>query len=122
MEIELDVLSDDPLLSSDVMQSETLSKGKTKLQGPGDAILIWEGEDFAKAAGIPYLVHFMLKATWPVGSGLITAWLWDKFKAKSIRSITIDRIVVEFDEGKIKRVLEEHIERSHHKKKIRKRK
>jgi hypothetical protein len=111
MKIELHVLSDERLLSSDVMQSKTLSAGKTRIQGPGDAILTWEGEDFAKAAGIPHLVHFALDVGSGVASGLITAWLWDKFRGKSIRSISIDRTVVEFDEGKIKRVLQERIEK-----------
>jgi len=109
--VKLDVLSDEPLLSSDVMQSKTLSSGETKAQGPGDAVLTWEGEDFAKAAGIPHLIHFALDVGSGIASGLMTAWVWDKFKGKSIRSISIDRTLVEFDEGKIKRVLQERIEK-----------
>jgi len=110
MKIKVNILTDESRLSSEVMQSASLSAGETKIAGPGGVVLTWEGEDFAKAAGIPHLIHFAVETGSGVASGLIAAWLWDRLKGKSIRSVTIDRTVVDFDEGKIKRVLQEHID------------
>jgi hypothetical protein len=69
-----------------------------------------------RAAGFEQFVQFAIdvggQVALPVTSTLIANWLWGRLHQHA-RSITIDRQVIELDdEGRAKRVISEHINKS----------
>jgi hypothetical protein len=112
MKMQIDIATKDRGLTGYLMGNpHTLSVGQTKLSIPGDADLVWEGEDLAKALpDLPRVVHFAIEFGSGVASGVVANWIWGKLNQKSVDHIMIDRTSVEFEEGRVKRVLQEKIE------------
>ena len=69
--------------------------------------LTYDGTYGRKALGFPEII--MLSASFPSGvaAGLLANWLWEKLRGQGITQIEIDRTIVEFNEGEIKRVIRE---------------
>jgi hypothetical protein len=112
MKIQIDIATKDRGLTGYLMGNpHTLSAGHTKLSIPGDADLVWEGEELAKAVpDLPRVVHFAVEFGSSVASGVVASWIWGKLKEKPVDHIMIDRTSVEFEEGQLKRILQEKIE------------
>jgi len=74
--------------------------------------LIYDGRYGRKAMDFPEII--MLSASLPsaVAARVLANWLWQKLKGQKITQIEIDRTIVEFDEGEIKRVIQEKIRES----------
>src|SRR5271163_3662668 len=101
MKIQIDIETKDRSLTAHFMGNpHMLSAGKTKVSIPGDAELVWEGEDFAKAApDLPRVVHFTLEFGSGVAASVVASWIWGKLSQKPAEHIMIDRTSIEFDEG-----------------------
>lgn len=74
--------------------------------------LTYDGTYGRKGLGFPEII--MLSASFPsaVATGLLANWLWKKLRGQEITQIEIDRTIVEFNEGEIKRVIREKIKES----------
>jgi hypothetical protein len=108
--MEIVIETDDTSISADLMGVNTLSAGKTKVQLPGGASLIWQGESFGKATGFENAILFTLEFASSVRASLVAAWLYDKLKNRKVRRLRINRTEVTLDKGEITRVLREEIE------------
>jgi len=80
----------------------------------GDGVAVtWQVPMF-KASGIPKMIEVAVDVLAAVPAGvaanLVTNWLMSQFKGKAERVI-IERQEVEFDEGKLKRIITETITR-----------
>jgi hypothetical protein len=58
----------------------------------------------------PEIINFSILFLSGVASGIISNWLWDKIKGKEVTKIKINNKEVDFEEGIIKRTVEETIE------------
>ncbi len=58
-----------------------------------------------------FVFRFVIEIMKFIGAKLIADKLWDKIKDKKVEILRIDKEIVEFEEGKIKRVIKEKIEK-----------
>ena len=75
--------------------------------------LLYDGNYIRKAFGLPEIGYFLLQFGQEVSHDVVVAvvsgYLVHKLHGKA--TVVIDRTEVELDEGKIKRILSEHIEK-----------
>jgi hypothetical protein len=72
-----------------------------------EASLTYKGTYMRKASGFPEVVMLIASIPTSIAAGIIANWLWEKLKGRSVTQIEIDRTIVEFEEGEIKRVIHE---------------
>ena len=77
---------------------------------PGDATLTLERLHIRKAIAVPETLQLVLTFGGGIATGLVANWLYDKLKGKA-KKVRIDRVEIQLDEGEIKRILTESIER-----------
>jgi hypothetical protein len=106
--VEVWIHTHDRSLAFDLLGKSQLRAGDVIGLGQG-VFLTYEGTYARKALGFPEIV--MLSASIPTGvaAGIIANWLWEKLRGRNITQIEIDRTMVEFEEGEIKRVIHEKV-------------
>jgi hypothetical protein len=85
----------------------TLESGAT-IELPEGGRLQYRGMIERRAVGAEGIVELMLEIGTAVGAGVAANYIYDKLRRKNSR-ITIDRTEIEFEEGKIKKFLQEKI-------------
>ena len=75
-----------------------------------DITVTYQGTIERKALGFPETIELVIYIASTVAVGVAANWIYDKLKGKNITRLQIKNKVVEFDEGEIKRIIEETIE------------
>jgi len=105
--MELEVQTYDRFLVFDVLGKKSAYINDS-IELPGNAKLTYTGGLVCKSVGIPETVNFILS----IGSGMaveaVAKWIYNKFKNKT-EKMTINRREIIFDEGQIKKIIEEEI-------------
>lgn len=109
MKIEIEIRTPDRKVLSDVMGQSSPSAG-TVTQIQADTTLTYKTEFLAESSDAANIFYFVLTYASGVSSSIVANWLWSKLKGKSGR-VVIDRSEVEFEEGQIKRILNEKIDK-----------
>lgn len=117
--LRIDVHTRDIRLVHDIFGGDT-SMGQQAEIAEGVSIRNDGTEEF-RSVDFPAILHLTLEIAdrnaEAVGSGLIAAWLYDKFKnrvrpERDGEKLMIERTVVELEEGQIKRVIIEKLRRN----------
>ena len=110
MEIRIEVDTHDRQLGWDLFDSpRSLGEGTTA-ELPNGLKLNCESLLVRKAAVSPETLTFIVTFASGVGSGLVANWLYDKLKGRTDK-LRIERTEVEVEQGQIRRVISEKIER-----------
>lgn len=88
-------------------KGNTLASG-TSIDLPEGGRLQYCGMIERRAVGAESIVELVLEVGTAVGAGVAANYIYDKLRRKNTR-ITIDRTEIEFEEGKIKKLLQEKI-------------
>lgn len=108
MQLEIDIR--DIRVAFDILGTPGRLTPGSQVNAPGGATLTFEGLVERRALDIPSVLQFVVDCSVNVELGLLAAWLYDKVKGRASR-VRINRVEVEIDEGEIKRVLLEQIDR-----------
>ena len=116
MEVKIEIETNDKRLDFDLLETkDSISRGMEKQIAKG-VLVRYEGTGFRKATGFPDIIHITIAIaegmSIGIASGLISAWLYDKLKGKSVEKIRIERIEVTLNKGEIERILMEKIKKS----------
>lgn len=107
--IEIEIETHDGELVSDLMETSSPLIGQQK-SIPGGAVVTFKGKLTRKALNLPLTIELAIALTSAVISGSIANWLSRKIKGRAT-TLRIDRREVQIEEGEIKRVIEERIEK-----------
>jgi hypothetical protein len=116
MEIPVTVETYNNFLIYDLLEEPSVTLGMKKELGNGLTVS-YVSHFKRKAVGFPDVIQLSLiiakDVGAPVAATLITAWLLKKLSPKEakVEKLSIDRITVELDEGKIKKIVHEKIEK-----------
>ena len=106
----LELKTYDRSLAFEVMGTDNLSLGKT-VEIPGNAKITYNSGLVCKEAFAPETVTFVITFGSGVAASVVANYLYEKLRGKAVdNKIKIDRKIVELDNGKIKRIIEEKIE------------
>ena len=110
MRVELKVDTGDVRLAFDMFApAKSISPGIT-VTTPGNGTLVL-GEMYGrKAFGAHETITLVLEAGKDLGIALFASWLYDKVKGRA-KTLRIDRTEIEIDEGAIRKVISERLER-----------
>ena len=110
MLLQVEVDTHDRKLCFDLM-------GNPKPLGPGakaaisDDVTVTLGSmSIRKGFGVPETITLVVEFTSGVGASLVAAWLYNKLRGRS-EKVRIERTEIQLDEGQIKRIITEKIER-----------
>lgn len=107
----MDLYIIEPDLDLDIEMTNTQPEAPMPL---GDGVTVIWRVPMAKAAWVPKAIEIAFQVLEAVPAGvaanLITGWVMNRFKGKAQR-IVVERQEVEFDEGKLKRIVLEKITR-----------
>lgn len=113
MRIQLNIETNNPHLGFDIASANNMLTVGTVVDVPGGAKIVFQGSEFYKSFDIPHVLQFIVDAAINVEVNLLSAWLYDKVKGKSVKRIIINRqIITEISEQGIRQVLEEEIRSS----------
>jgi len=106
--------SEDRRADYQLFDSNPMTVGETVITLTPGVVVAWNGTRAFKAANVPSVVEIGVEvavgATGAVLANAIWSWLSSKLKSPP-KTISIDRIEVEFEEGAVKQLLMERIER-----------
>jgi len=108
-EIKVEIATRDIKLSFDLFETREIKQGMER-QIALNLIMRSEGGMFAAAEGSPEIIYLAFEIGKDVAIGVLAAWLYDKLKGRA-EKLRIEGIDVQIDEGEIKRVLIERIEK-----------
>jgi hypothetical protein len=108
--IVLEIDTTDHRLGFDLFSPAKLLEPGTAVDIPGGAHLTIKEMYVRKAFGAHETLTLLLHFGRDISVGVIGSWLYDKLKHRAI-TVRIDRVEVQIEEGEIRRVLAEHIER-----------
>ena len=111
MEIQIHTF-DEHLLESLFGQAE-IGEGQSIEIAEGIA-MTYERSVIRRGFGSPEVITLALSFPVGVSASFIAAWIYDKLKGTKVERIFVDRTEVQFDEGSIKKVIEEKIEIQQH--------
>jgi hypothetical protein len=96
----------------ELLGSNAANRGESLDLAPGVAIR-YEGTLVRKGADLPEITKLVLTVAGSVGAGVVSNAVYDLLKrlTKPPIQLKIDRTEVEFEEGEIKRIVTERIER-----------
>lgn len=110
--MDLEIVTHDRDASFDLVDTRSLSQGQTVDLGSG-VTASFQGTLMRKAEGIPEIVEFALAfgagTLANIVSNAVWAWLTQRLKTPP-EHLIIYRREVEFEEGTVKRAIEEYIE------------
>jgi len=110
MELNIDIFTTEKNLVSDLLEKENPSKGDETEMSGGFTVKYPKMQPIKKAGeeeGIKIAISFLRN----VGAIVVANWIWDKIKDKDIKKLIIEREVVEKEEGEVKEVIKEKIEK-----------
>lgn len=107
--IGIEIETRDGELVSDLMETSSPLIGQQK-SIPGGATVTFKGTLFRKALDLPLTIQLSIGLATAVTASLIANWLSRKIKGRAT-TLRIDRREVQIEEGEIKRVIEERIEK-----------
>ncbi len=93
-----------------MFESRQIGRDTIKEIAP-NLIVRCEGLYFREAVGFPDIIYLTFEISKGVAMALLTAWLYDKLKGR-VEKLRIEGIDVQIDEGEIKRILINKIEKS----------
>lgn len=108
--MQLEIETRDRQLAYEILGTPNEVSSGSFVSVPGGGRLTFEYLTAYKALDIPETLHFIVDVTTNLEVGLLSAWLYEKVRGRTTR-IHINRIEVQVEEGEIKRVLLEQIER-----------
>lgn len=91
--------------------TNSLSVGDSRDLGSGIAVE-WRGTQGFKALDYPEIIHACVNHGQNIADGLIGAAIWEWLRAnlkQRPKSVEIDSVTVEFEEGAVKRLISERI-------------
>lgn len=105
--VPLKIYTNDRRVASDLMESEgRMIAGETKVEIEDSVELVYEGTKIQKSFGISDIVQLSLEMSENIASGVIAAWLYDRFKDREV-ALEIDGEEVKVDEESIQTKLKE---------------
>jgi hypothetical protein len=111
--MQIEITTHDRQADYDLMQSSSLSRGAKVQIGDGVA-LSYEGALLRKAEGFPSVIalaaEFGVAVTAQIAANAIWAYLASRLKKPPVK-LTIEHIDVEFEEGKVKRLIVETLKK-----------
>jgi len=114
MKLNIEIETNDRMLTSDLFESREFSAGQTEKVITEGISIRWEGGLKRKAVGFPEIVRITLfiaeKVVLPVAISLTAKWLYDKLKGRTIKKITIEKTEVTLDKGEIKKIITEKMQ------------
>ncbi len=110
MELDIDIFTTEKNLASHLLEKENPSKGD-ETEMSGGFTVKYPRMQPVKKAGEEEGIRILLDLVTSVGGGVAANWIWDKIKDKDVEKLIIEREVVEKEEGEIKRVIKEKIEK-----------
>jgi hypothetical protein len=110
--MEIRITTFDTLAAFHLLEQQRVTLKDTAELGPG-ILARYEGTYIRKSVGLPEIATFALTVSSGIALNVAANAIWDWIKGLRTppESITIDRQEVEFEEGAIKRVVIEHIEK-----------
>ncbi|MEO5765335.1 MAG: hypothetical protein ABIR52_08515 [Casimicrobiaceae bacterium] len=110
MRIDLDIETHDRSLGFDIAGVDGKLRSGAIVKVPGGASLEYRGSLVRKAVDIPEVLKFIVDASVNVDLGILSAWLYDKVKTKSVERIVMSRrVITEITQDRIRQVLVEVI-------------
>lgn len=118
MQLEIHVKTNDRTLAPHIMGTDDAGNPRKEIRIPGDARLIHKGEVSrmmealgAEPAlqGLRFVLEIIGEHADNILVGLLTAWLYDRFKGGRAQRIAIGNTEVEIEESKIERLLTEKL-------------
>ena len=113
MKLNFEIETNDAILERHIFSSAQLSAGFTRIQISEGIIAKYNGTIIQLAVDIPNIIKIVIEIGKDVGigigSGLISAWLYEKLKGKDVKKIRIDGNEVELDQEQLQRTIEEKL-------------
>ncbi len=110
IEINVDIFTTDEKLPDDITGKGKLIKGD-EIEVSDKFAVKYPSMQPTKKSGFGEGFRFVLSVLSGVGASLIANWVWDKIKDKEVKKLIIEREVVEKEEGEVKRVIKEKIQK-----------
>lgn len=110
MRIELRFDTGDSQLAFDLFAPAQSLKPGITITTPGDGTIVLRETYMRKAFGARETIILLLDAGKDLGIALFASWLYDKLKGRA-QKLRINRVEVEIEEGAIRKVITEHVER-----------
>jgi hypothetical protein len=111
MKLEIEITTHDRMATFELLEATSLSPGQA-LELADGLVVNYRGTLVRKSVGWPEVSAFLLAVASnlpaSVAADLIWNWLKSKLSSPPER-LTIDRTVIEFEEGEVKRVIVEKI-------------
>ena len=108
--LELEITTHDRDLLRDLVDADKVRADEPMEIAEGVS-LTYQGSKRFKSVGEPEIIMLAITFGTSVSARLLATWLWSKLHNRENTSLTIDRIEVEIDEGKITRIIREKIEK-----------
>lgn len=110
MELQIEIDTKERRLAFDLVNTPNSLKAGSTAELPGGAVLIFRGLEMQKALDFPETIELALSFGSGVASSLVASWLYDKIRGRASK-LRIERTEVQIDEGEIKRIIMEKIEK-----------
>ncbi len=111
MELKIEVDTHDSNLAYDLLGVDTLNPGAS-IALSGDATLTYQGGGTTIRKDLsPRVPDFVLTFGRDLSIGLLANWLFSKLHGRAV-TLRVDRTEIDIEEGQIRRILREKIERS----------
>ncbi len=106
--MQIRIHTHDRSLASNLLGKSEICAGDVIDVGQG-VLLTYNGTYARKALDFPEVIMLSVSIPAATAARILANWLWEKLRGRSITQIEIDRTTVEFNEGEIKRVIQEKI-------------
>jgi len=110
--VELQITTHDRFAEFSLFDTDSLSSGETAIELAGGGIQVrYEGTYVRKALDFPNIISAVAQVSGDLAIGVAGGALWDFLKGLKQRPerLEIDRIEVEFEEGEVRRIIEERL-------------
>jgi len=110
-ELCFEISTNEEDLPSHLLEKEEVSRGEEKEISDGFKVIYPEKQPIKKS-GEEEMIRIGVEVLGTVGAGVVANWLTNKLRNKNVEKILIERKRVKLDEGEIKEVIEERIEKT----------